>query len=213
MSIEVKICGLTDPVAVAAAVEGGARWTGFVFFSPSPRNVSIDTAAVLSREVPGHVGRVGLFVNPEDPFLDDVMAHVELDMIQLHGHEPVARVREIKARFQRPVMKAIGIGSPADLALARRFEDVADRLLFDAKPPPGASRPGGNALAFDWNMLAGHSWSVPWMLAGGLDANNLRTAVTTTRALAVDVSSGVEDVPGLKNPDKIRALLDLARTL
>jgi phosphoribosylanthranilate isomerase len=213
MGIDVKICGLTDPESVAVATEGGAAWVGFVFFPPSPRNLSLGTAELLTAEVPGNVKRVGLFVEPEDAFIDDVMDHVELDMIQLHGREPVARVEEIKARFQRPVMKAVGIAGHDDLLTARSYEEVADRLLFDAKAPPGATRPGGNALAFDWSMIAEQTWDVPWMLAGGLDIDNLARAVEATGATAVDVSSGVEDAPGLKNPHKIKALLDLAKAL
>lgn len=213
MGIDVKICGLKDPEAVAAAVEGGATWTGFVFFPPSPRNLAIDTAARLVADVPGHVQRVGLFVDPEDTFLDEVMDNVELDMIQLHGREPTARVREIAKRFQRPVMKAIGIGGRDDLAVALRYEEVADRLLFDAKPPPGATRPGGNALAFDWELIAERTFDVPWMLAGGIDIDSVARAVEATGADAVDVSSGVEDAPGIKSPAKIKAFLDFAKAL
>ena len=213
MNVDIKICGLTDEAAVTAAVEYGAKWTGFVFFGPSPRNIAIDRAATLAATVPGHVGRVGLFVDPEDQFLNEVMDNVELDMIQLHGREAVARVRDIQSRFQRPVMKAVGIGSHDDLALARAYEDVADYLLFDAKPPPGATRPGGNALAFDWSMIAEQQWSVPWMLAGGLDIDNIAQALDATRAPTLDISSGVEDAPGLKSPAKIKALLEFAQTL
>lgn len=213
MSIDVKICGLTDAESVAAAVDGGAKWTGFVFFPPSPRNLAIDTAAALVANVPGHVQRVGLFVDPEDLFLEEVLDNVELDLIQLHGREPVARVREIQKHFQRPVMKAIGIGGHEDLMIARRYEGVADRLLFDAKAPPGATRPGGNALAFDWELIAEQTFDVPWMLAGGLDADSMVRAVEATGATAIDVSSGVEDAPGIKSPAKIKRLLDVAKVL
>lgn len=213
MAVDVKICGLTDPAAVEAAVEGGAKWTGFVFFPPSPRHLAIERAAELTALVPGHVQRVGLFVNPEDPFLNEVMDNVELDMIQLHGHEPAARVKEIRKRFQRPVMKAIGIGGHEDLMIARRYDGVADRLLFDAKAPPGATRPGGNALSFDWGLIAAETWDVDWMLAGGLDIDTLPSAIEATGAAAVDVSSGVEDAPGFKSVAKIKALLALAKVL
>jgi phosphoribosylanthranilate isomerase len=208
MPPDVKICGLTTPEAVAAAVSGGARLVGFVFFPPSPRSLAPSQAAALTTAVPAGVTRVGLFVDADDAFIDAVLAEASLDMLQFHGHESVERVRDARRRTGLAVMKAISIAGPEDLETARAYEGVADRLLFDAKPPKGASRPGGNALAFDWELLGGRAWRLPWMLAGGLDAANVAEAMRISGARAVDVSSGVEDAPGVKNLEKIREFLE-----
>ena len=213
MSIDVKICGLRSIEAVEAAISGGARFTGFVFFPPSPRSLSADQAAPLSVAVPSHVTRVGLFVDADDDFLNEILKSVDLDMLQFHGHETPERVAQVRARFGLPIMKAVSISGPEDVVTARNFENVADRILFDAKPPRGATRPGGNALAFDWELISGESWRLPWMLAGGLDAGNLSEAVRTSGAAAVDVSSGVEDQLGIKNLEMIRSFLALARAV
>ncbi|NQU58272.1 MAG: phosphoribosylanthranilate isomerase [Rhodospirillales bacterium] len=213
MAIEVKICGLSTSQAVSAAVEGGAAYVGFVFFAASPRAVSPDVMEKLSAPVPAGVTRVGLFVDASFDEIDVAVATGCLDMLQLHGSETPGQVAQIKERFGLPVMKAIAIASAEDIATARQYEITADRLLFDAKPPVGASRPGGNALSFDWQLIAGQDWLLPWMLAGGINATNLAEAVATSGASAVDVSSGVEDAPGVKNPEKIKQLLALARTL
>ncbi|MBT4934525.1 MAG: phosphoribosylanthranilate isomerase [Rhodospirillaceae bacterium] len=213
MTINVKICGLSTPAAVRAAVQGGASHVGFVFFAASPRAVTPDVMAALSMPVPAAITRVGLFV---DASFDEIAAAVatgSLDMLQLHGAETPGMVAQIKERFKLPVMKAVAIASDEDIATARLYEITADRLLFDAKPPPGADRPGGNALSFDWRLIADQEWLLPWMLAGGLEASNLAEAITTSGATAVDVSSGVEDEPGVKNPEKIKELLALAGTL
>ena len=213
MTIEVKICGLNSRPAVAAAVEGGARLTGFVFFPPSPRYLEPEAAAPLVSDIPGGILRVGLVVDADDAFLKRILDHVRLDMLQLHGQESVERVIEVKRRFGLPVMKAVALAEAADIDRARAFEAVADRLLFDARAPVGATRPGGNALAFDWELLRGTTWQLPWLLAGGLDAGNLAQAVEISGARAIDVSSGTEDRPGVKNLAKIRELLALARRL
>lgn len=214
MAIDVKICGLNEPVGLAAAIEGGARWVGFVFFPRSPRNVSVELAADLVRQVPTAVRTVALLVDPDDRALESVLASVPADLIQLHGRETPERVASIRSRFSVPVMKAIRIGTAADLDAAAAYETVADRLLFDAKPPetPGAL-PGGNGVAFDWTLLAGRSWSKPWMLSGGLTSGTVAEAVRKTGTAAVDVSSGVEDRPGHKDPALIKAFLNAARGL
>ena len=209
-----KICGINSPAAAVAAAAGGAAHIGLVFYPPSPRSVTPETAAQLAALVPERVGRVGLFVDPTDDELQSVLSRVPLTMLQLHGRESPARVAEIKRRFGLPVMKAIGVAAPEDLDAAASFLEVADWLLFDAKPPkePGAL-PGGNARPFDWRILAGRSWPLPWMLSGGLTADSLAEAVRITGAPVVDVSSGVEDRPGVKNPDRIRAFLEAAARL
>ncbi|GAB6051786.1 phosphoribosylanthranilate isomerase [Magnetospira thiophila] len=186
---------------------------GFVFYPPSPRHIDPLKAAPLVELVPAGVLRVGLLVDADDPFIDRILEHVRLDILQLHGSETAWRVAEIRERFRLPVMKAIPISGIEDLAIGRMYEGFADRLLFDARPPKGASRPGGNARAFDWDLLANSDWNKPWMLAGGLTADNLAEAVRTSGADFVDVSSGVEDAPGVKSPIKIRRFLDAAYEL
>ena len=213
MPPDVKICGLRTREAVAAAVDGGARFVGFVFFAPSPRSLKPVEAAPLAASVPPAVTRVGLFVDADDAFIDAVLAGVPLDMLQFHGREPPARVSAVRERTGLPVMKAVSIAGPADVEAARAYEDAADRLLFDARPPEGATRPGGNALAFDWELLGGETWRIPWMLAGGLDAANVAEAVRISGAPALDVSSGVEDSPGVKNIRKIEVFLLVAGSL
>ncbi len=213
MAVEVKICGLMAAEAVAAAAAGGARFVGFVFYPPSPRSLDPAAAGPLVDTAPADVVRVGLFVDADDADIADVLAHVRLDMLQFHGREPPERVAAIKERFGLPVMKAVPVAGEADIERARGYEVVADRLLFDAQAPPGATRPGGNALAFDWALISGVTWRRPWMLAGGLDAANVSEAVRVSGAAAVDVSSGVEDAPGVKNLDKIRDFLETARAL
>lgn len=213
MSVQAKICGISEPVSLKAAVEGGARWVGFVFFPPSPRNVAPAMAGEMARLVPTGVRTVGLFVNPTDDVLDAVTGVVPLDLIQVHGKETPERVAAIKARFAIPVMKAFKVGAPEDLDDALTFAGAADRLLFDAPPPAHSALPGGNGVAFDWTLLRGRSWPLPWMLSGGLTPANVAEAVRTTGATAVDVSSGVEDAPGHKNPARIRAFLDTVAAL
>lgn len=214
MKVEAKICGLTDPVAVQTAMAGGARHIGLVFFSRSPRNIGPEAAANLSRLASTTTSVVGLFVNPTDAFLEDVVTQVPLDLLQLHGEETPARVAEIRGRWNIPVMKVISLATAGDLVQVPAYETVADRLLFDARLPRGvAGLPGGNGLSFDWTLLAGRQFGKPWMLAGGLTPENVVQAVRATGAPAVDVSSGVEDRPGHKSPRKISAFLDALRTL
>ena len=204
MSTTVKICGLTSPEGVAAAVSAGARYLGFVFFAKSPRHVTPEQAAALASEVPLGIAKVGLFVNPDDALLQTVLAQVPLDMIQLHGSENPARVTEVRALTGLPVMKAVGVAEPRDLDALWDYGLVADMLLIDAKPPKDAELPGGNGLAFDWRLLVGRKFLTPWMLAGGLTPDNVAEAVRLTGARIVDVSSGVESAPGEKDGALIR---------
>jgi phosphoribosylanthranilate isomerase len=215
MGIKVKICGLNRPEAVAAAVEGGASHVGFVFYPASPRAVTPGQAAALGRAVPGGIVKVGLFVDAGDEAIAAALAEAPLDMLQLHGDETPRRVKDIRRRFGLPAMKAVKLASAADVAGADAYAAAADWLLFDAKPPPAmtGALPGGNALSFDWSLLAGRSWPLPWMLSGGLNAGNLAAAVAATRARVVDVSSGVEDAPGRKSPARIAEFLGLAAGL
>ncbi len=207
MPVSVKICGLTRPEDVSAAVSAGARYVGFVFFAKSPRNVSIPRAAVLAASVSVGVAKVALVVNADDAFLDQIVTAVPLDMIQLHGSESPDRVSYIRARYGLPVMKAVGLSGPEDLVDLDRYADVADQILVDAKPPKGADLPGGNGLAFDWQLIAGRRWRTPWMLAGGLSPENAADAVALTGVQQLDVSSGVEQAPGVKDAAKINAFV------
>jgi phosphoribosylanthranilate isomerase len=213
LSLSVKICGLSTPETVEAAVAGGADYVGFVFFPKSPRHVTPSRAADLARLVPDRVRRCGLFVDPDDALLDQALAAVPLDMLQLHGAEPPARCAALRERYRRPVMKAVSIATAEDVARAESWIGAIDLLLFDAKPPRADALPGGNGVAFDWRLLADRSWPVPWMLSGGLNASNLREALRMTRAPMVDVSSGVETSPGIKSPALIREFLQIAREL
>lgn len=211
MTVAVKICGINSDAALDAATLGGADYVGFVFYPPSPRALSPDDAAPLARRATPR--RVGVFVNPDDALVDQVLQTVPLDCIQLHGREDPARVAEVGARTGLPIIKAIPVADADDIAAARQFEDAAQMLLFDAKPPKSMARalPGGNALRFDWELLASARFSLPWFLSGGLDADVVADAIRISGARAVDVSSGVEDSPGLKSPAKIRAFLNAAK--
>lgn len=214
MRIAAKICGLSTDEAVEAAVSGGAAYLGFVFYPPSPRAVIPQQAARLCQTVPAGVARVALFVDADDETIEATLAAGGIDMLQLHGSESPERVAEVRLRFGRPIMKAVAIAGSADVLAALRYEGVADRLLFDAKPPHRqGALPGGNGLAFDWALIAGQNWRRPWMLSGGLTAELLPEAVRISGAAAVDVSSGVESRPGVKDPNKIRAFLAAARTV
>lgn len=204
---QVKICGLRRPEHIVAAAEAGARYVGFVFFPKSPRAVSVDEAADLAGQVPVGVARVGLFVDPGDALLEETLARVPLDIVQLHGSESPDRVAAVKALTGLPVMKAVGLSGPADLPALTEHGLVADMLLVDAKPPKGADLPGGNGLSFDWRLLVGRRWLRPWMLAGGLTAQNVAEAIRLTGAPVVDVSSGVETEPGVKDEGLIRAFV------
>ncbi len=213
MSVAVKICGLSTLESVAAAALGGAKFAGFVFYPPSPRNLSPEQAAPLVAGVPSGISRVGVFVDPGDELLERVLAKAPLDLIQLHGEESPERVGAIKKKFGKPAIKAIKISSEADLGEAARYFAAADWLMFDARPSKDASRPGGNALAFDWELLRRMRWPLPWMLSGGLNPGNLGEAVRISGAKAVDVSSGVESRPGVKDTAKIREFLAVARRI
>lgn len=213
MRTRVKICGLRERADIAAAVAWGAAYVGFVFFPPSPRFLTAGAAAALAAEVPPGVAKVALVVDADDATLDAIVAAVPLDMIQLHGREPPARVAEVRARHGLPVMKALGVADAGDLAPVAAYEAVADQILVDAKPPKGSVLPGGNGLAFDWRLIAGRRWARPWMLAGGLTPANLAEALRLTGARQVDVSSGVESAPGVKDQGLIRAFLEAASTV
>lgn len=210
--IAVKICGLTTGEDLAAAVDAGARYIGFNFFPKSPRNVDLEQAAQLAAEVPVGVAKVALVVNADDAFLDDLTAQVAIDMIQLHGQETPERVAEIKARYGLPVIKAIGIAGPDDVAKIDIYARVADQLLIDAKAPKDAVLPGGNGVPFDWSLLANKKyWTVPWMLAGGLTVENVAEAIRLTGAKQVDLASAVESSPGRKDAAKMRAFIKAAQ--
>lgn len=213
MSLTIKICGLSTNDAVQAAVDGGADMLGFVFFEKSPRNVSPAGVKALAANVPEPITKVGLLVDARDDEIETILNDSPLDMLQLHGHETTKRVSEIKEKFSLPVMKVIAVKTADDIAAAHDYEPVADRLLFDAKPPEDATRPGGHGQAFNWGLLNGQSFGVPWLLAGGLRPDNLAEAVAASGAPGVDVSSGVEDAPGVKNPNKIREFLNIGQAL
>ncbi|UMA65184.1 phosphoribosylanthranilate isomerase [Roseivivax marinus] len=210
--VRVKICGLTREADMEAAAEAGAAYGGLVFFPRSPRHVEIPRARDMALAAPVGLAKVGLMVDPEDTLLDDILAQVPLDMIQLHGRETPERVAEVRARTGLPVMKAVGVAGPEDVARIGNYARVADQVLVDAKAPKDAALPGGNGLAFDWRLVAGARIAVPWMLAGGLTPDNVAEAVAMTGAAQVDVSSGVESAPGLKDPDRIRAFVTAAQT-
>ncbi|MCD1618289.1 phosphoribosylanthranilate isomerase [Salipiger manganoxidans] len=211
--IRVKICGLTRPEDVAAAAAAGAHYAGLVFYARSPRAVGVDLARDLALAAPVGLAKVALLVDAEDAALDAIVARVPLDMLQLHGHESPERVAEIGARYGLPVMKAVGVARAEDLPQLDAYARVADQILVDAKAPKDAALPGGNGLAFDWRLIAGRRWPVPWMLAGGLAPQNVAQAVAMTGTRQLDVSSGVETAPGQKSADLIRAFVAAARDL
>jgi phosphoribosylanthranilate isomerase len=211
VSVAIKICGLSEPKTLAAAIEAGAAFVGFNFFRRSPRFVSTDVAADLVDRVPRGTRAVGLFADPRDSDIEAVLKAVRLDVIQLHGHETSDRVAAVRNRFALPVMKAIGVSGPRDVIAAAAYDKVADWLLFDAKPPPDATRPGGNARPFDWPLLRTYTGALPWLLAGGLTRANVASAIKASGANAVDVSSGVETRPGVKSAAKIRAFVAAVR--
>lgn len=215
MPLNVKICGISDQTGLLAAIDSGANYVGFVFYPRSPRAITIPQATALSQNIPTSVQSVqivGLFVNPDDSLLEETLRQVPLSMIQLHGSESPERVAEIRTRFQKPVMKALPISARDDLMQIARYESVADWLLFDAKPPKDGL-PGGNAISFDWTLLQGIKLKKPWMLAGGINAGNVVEAKRLSGATCVDVSSGVEESPGKKSPEKIREFLAITSQL
>lgn len=211
MSVAVKICGLKEPEHVAAAIDAGASLVGFVFFPPSPRHIEIARAAELTAAVPPGVRKVALTVDADDDLLTAVAAGAGIDMLQFHGNETPERVADVRRRLELPVIKAIPVANAADVAAAKAYEFCADLILFDAKAPKGATRPGGNAETFDWALLSDLDLGLPWLLAGGLGPDNVADAVRRTGAEMVDVSSGIEEAPGLKSTDKIRAFVAAAK--
>ena len=211
MSLTVKICGLSTPEALDVALEAGADMVGFVFFPPSPRHLLYEAARPLGARVRGRAQKVALTVDADDAAFDALVEALRPDLLQLHGKESPARVAALKTRFGLPVMKAIPVETRADLGAIASYAGVADRLLFDARAPREATRPGGLGKTFDWHVLENLDVAVPFMLSGGLDAGNVAEALRVTRAPGVDVSSGVERAPGEKDPDKIRAFIRAAR--
>ena len=203
----VKICGLTTRETMLAATDAGAAYIGLNFFPKSPRYLDVEAARALAIDVPPGVAKVALTVDADEAFLDKIVETVPLDILQLQGHETPERVAEIRARYRLPIMKAIGIASKEDLPALDTYASVVDQLLIDAKPPPDAELPGGNGVPFDWRLIANRRWSAPWMLAGGLTSDNVAEAIALTGAKQVDVSSGVESAPGVKDIDRIRAFL------
>jgi phosphoribosylanthranilate isomerase len=211
MSLDVKICGLRTDAALAAALDGGASHVGFIFFPKSPRNVQPAEAGRLRRAALGRAKAVAVTVDAADDALDAIVGGMSPDMLQLHGSETPARVAEIRSRYRLPVMKALAIAEPADLGKAAAYRDVADRLLFDARPPAGAVLPGGNGVAFDWRILGGVEEGLDYMLSGGLDARNVGEALALASPPGIDVSSGVERAPGEKDPGLIEAFFRAVR--
>ncbi len=209
--VEIKICGLSTPDTLDVALDAGADMVGFVFFAPSPRNIALGTARDLGARVERRADKVALTVDAGDSTLDAIVAALMPDMLQLHGKETPERAAAIRARFGLPVMKAIGVATPSDLARAADYAGAADMILFDAKPPRDAVLPGGNGRAFDWTILHAVAPGPRWMLSGGLDAGNVAEALRVTGAGAVDVSSGVESAPGVKDPQRIRDFIAAAR--
>ncbi len=211
MDLTVKICGLRTPETLHAAIEAGADWVGFVFFPKSPRHVRLDEARALGPLVAGRAQKVALLVDAPDAMIADVIAALQPDFLQLHGHETPERVGEIKQRFGVPLIKAVGIAGQDDLVQARAYESVVDWMLYDAKPPKQAVLPGGNGVSFDWTLLKEAGKQHHFMLSGGLDADNVANALAITGAAGVDVSSGVESAPGIKDTKRIKAFMAAVR--
>ena len=211
MSTKVKICGLRTEAALAAALDGGADYVGFVFFGPSPRNVTPEAAKALAAKARGRAKIVALMVDPDDALIDTVVAAAAPDLLQLHGQETPERVAEIRARWGTPVMKALAVATAEDARAASRYRGAADLVLFDARAPADSTRPGGNGAPFDWRALLGVMEGIPFVLSGGLTPDNVAEAIRLTGAAIVDVSSGVESRPGEKDPELIRRFLRAAK--
>ncbi len=211
MSLLVKICGLSTRETLQTALDAGADMVGFVFFPPSPRHLSLEAGRELGRQVKQRALKVALTVDADDATLDNIMDALSPDIFQLHGKESVARLRDIKQRFGRPVMKAVPVATSADLAVLPGYAAVADSILFDARAPKDATRPGGLGEPFDWRLLENLDLKLPYMVSGGLHADNVTEALRVTRAGGVDVSSGVESAPGVKDPEMIKAFIRAAR--
>ncbi len=208
--IRVKICGLRSAADVAAVVAAGANYAGLNFFPKSPRFVTLDQAREVAFAAPPGLAKVALTVDADDTQLDEILDVVPLDMLQLHGHESPSRVSELRSRYGLPVMKVLGVADESDLAPLMEYSLAADQLMIDAKPPKGAVLPGGNGLTFDWRLLVGRKWLKPWMLAGGLTPANVAEAIRLTGARQVDVASGVESAPGVKDPALMRSFVQAA---
>jgi phosphoribosylanthranilate isomerase len=211
MSLIVKICGLSTRETLDVALEAGADLVGFVFFPPSPRHLGLEAARDLGKQAGSRALKVALTVDADDATLANIVEALQPDILQLHGRETVARLRDIKQKFALQVMKVIAVEAPADLSLLPGYAAVADRILFDARAPKGATRPGGLGAVFDWHVLENLDLKIPFMVSGGLNAGNVAEAVRVTRAGGVDVSSGVERTPGVKDPEMIRAFMRAAR--
>ena len=211
MSLLVKICGLSTRETLDAALDAGADMVGFVFFPPSPRHLSLEAGRDLGRQVKRRALTVALTVDADDATLANIMDALSPDLFQLHGKESVARLRDIKQKFGRPVMKAVPVATASDLAVLPGYAAVADRILFDARAPKDATRPGGLGAPFDWHLLENIDLKLPYMVSGGLDAGNVAEALRLTGAGGVDVSSGVESAPGVKDPELIKAFIRAAR--
>ncbi|TVP93774.1 MAG: phosphoribosylanthranilate isomerase [Roseinatronobacter sp.] len=210
-AVHVKICGVTNSAAIDSAVSAGAHYLGFNFYPPSPRYLTPERASALMRDVPAGVAKVALVVDAQDDELEALLDAVPADVLQLHGHESPERVAEVRARFGLPVIKVVGIADADDLADMDKYLAVSDQILVDTKPPKNARLPGGNGLAFDWRLLQGRRWPCPWLLAGGLTPENVGAAIRLTGARQVDVSSGVESAPGVKDAERMAAFIQAAQ--
>ena len=217
LNIEVKICGLSDASSIEAALDGGANHIGFIFFPKSPRNISPKDAGELAKHVRGKAKIVAVSVDADDAFLDDIVGKLSPDVLQLHGSESPERMGKIKLRYGLPAMKAFAIRQKTDFDRVEPYLDIADRLLFDAKPPKGSDLPGGNGVSFDWNLFAqwqeSYGLRIPAMLSGGLEGDNITQALLSSNARAIDISSGVEKAPGVKDPALIEAFLNKIKEL
>ncbi len=213
MSTKIKICGLKEPETLETTIQAGADFVGFVFFPKSPRNVDLQEAATLVSQIENRTASVALTVNASDDQIESINTTVNPDWFQLHGSETLERVIEVKKLTQKPVIKAFGVATQADIDQAMPYKEAVDFMLFDAKPPPdGKSLPGGNGLSFDWTLMKNVEKQMQYMLSGGLNPENVQSAIELTGASAVDVSSGVESAPGIKDPQKIRAFIEAARS-
>jgi phosphoribosylanthranilate isomerase len=213
MSLLIKICGLSTPEALDAALDAGTDMVGFVFFPPSPRHLSLAVARELGRRVGGRATKVALTVDADDATLEQIVEALKPDILQLHGRETPARLADVKRQFGCEVMKALAVETAADLASLANYVDVADRILFDARAPKGATRPGGLGAVFDWHLLQGLDLELPFMVSGGLTADNVADAIRVTRAGGVDVSSGVERAPGVKDVNMVEDFIRAARAV
>ncbi len=211
MNLDIKICGLKTDDAVAAALDGGASHIGFIFFAKSPRNIDPVEAGRLRKAAIGRAKAVAVTVDADDATLDAIVAAMKPDFLQLHGHETVERVAQVKARFGLPVIKAFALRERGDLDQIKPYNDVADIFLFDAKPPKGSELPGGNGVSFDWQLLSALDGQVPYMLSGGLNAANIGAALQATNARGIDISSGVESAPGVKDVSLIKEFFQAVR--